>query len=335
MASVSIVILNYNGRNFLEKFLPTVVRYSEGHHIVVADNNSSDGSVSYLQEKYPKIHLIEFSENHGFCGGYNRALEKLQADYFVLLNSDIEVTENWVEPIIQLFEQDEQISAAQPKLLDYHQRDKFEYAGGAGGFMDIYGFPFCRGRIFDSIETDTGQYDDTIEIFWATGACFFVRANLFKKYGGFDESFFAHMEEIDLCWRMKSDGHKIYHCSKSVVYHVGGGTLAYHNPRKTYFNFRNSLLVLIKNLPMKSLVWKLIVRWAIDYVAIAKFIVTGQFKDALMVLKAHLYVWKNFNSTKGKKLHAQKHLVGTGQYQGFLLFQYYFKRVKKFKELHF
>ncbi len=336
MATVSVVILNYNGRDFLEKFLPSVIQHSKGHEIVVADNNSSDESVSFLRQNYPEIHLIIFRENHGFCGGYNRALEQLTADYFVLLNSDIEVTENWIGPIIELFENDEQIAAIQPKLLDYNDRSKFEYAGGAGGFMDLYGFPFCRGRFFDTIETDAGQYDDTVEIFWATGACFFIRANLFKAYHGFDEEFFAHMEEIDLCWRMKRDGYKIFNCSESTVYHVGGGTLAYRNPRKTYLNFRNSLMVLIKNLPKGSLAWKLIVRWLVDYAAIVKFLGSGQLNDAIMVLKAHLYILKNFNRIKGKKIHdTENTLILAGQFPGFLLFQYYFKRVRKFKDLHF
>lgn len=336
MATVSIVILNFNGRNFLEKFLPSIIKYSTGHEIVVADNNSSDGSISFLEQSFPEVRLIVFSENYGFCGGYNRALDQLDSDFFVIINSDVEVTENWIDPVIQLFEHDEKIAAIQPKILDYNFKDKFEYAGGAGGFIDRYGYPFCRGRIFDTIETDVGQYDDTREIFWATGACIFVRAKLFKSYGGFDEDFFAHMEEIDLCWRMKLDGYKVFYCGQSVVYHVGGGTLAYSNPRKTYLNFRNSLLLLIKNLPITSLIWKLPFRWLVDYVAATKFFLSGDIKDAFMVIKAHVYVGKNLIKTFKKRksqTKAVKNLAGI--FPKLLLFQYHIARLRKFSDLNF
>lgn len=336
MASVSIVILNFNGRHFLEKFLPSVVKHSDGYEIVVADNNSSDGSVDFLKESFPQLKLITFPENYGFCGGYNRALEQLNSDLFILLNSDIEVTENWIEPVIKLFENDDKIAAVQPKLLDFQFKDKFEYAGGAGGFIDKYGYPFCRGRIFDTIEADIGQYDDTREIFWASGACLFIRADLFSSFGGFDDDFFAHMEEIDLCWRMKQDGFKIYYCGESIVYHVGGGTLAYSNPRKTYFNFRNSLLVLIKNLPKQSLIWKIPIRWLVDYVAVAKFLFSGNAKDAFMIIKAHIYIWKNLVRTLKKRKsirETDKNL--TGLYPKFLLFGYHIARVRKFSDMNF
>lgn len=336
MARISIVILNYNGRAFLEKFLPSIIKFSPQCEIVVADNHSTDNSLEYLHKTHPQIRIIEFSENYGYCGGYNRALAQLDADYFVILNSDIEVTKNWMDPVIALFESDAQIAAVQPKLLDFNKKNKFEYAGGAGGYIDTFGYPFCRGRIFDTIETDSGQYDDTREVFWATGACFFVRAELFKKYAGFDEVFFAHMEEIDLCWRMKTDGLKVYYCGASVVYHVGGGTLTYANPRKTYFNFRNSLLVLIKNLPLAELVWKLPFRWLIDYVAVLKFILSGRFKDGLMIFKAHLYVILNYYSTYKTSRNGKKELKNpTGRYEKFLLFDYYFGKVRNFEDLKF
>lgn len=336
MAKISIVILNYNGRFFLEKFLPSVIKFSPSCEVVVADNHSTDQSIEFLKENYPQISLLEFQQNFGFCGGYNRALEDLNSEYFVILNSDIEVTENWIEPVISLFESDEKIAAIQPKLLDYNRKGKFEYAGGAGGFIDTFGYPFCRGRIFDTIETDNGQYDDTREVFWATGACFFIRGELFKHYGGFDESFFAHMEEIDLCWRMKKDGYKIYHCGESMVYHVGGGTLTYANPRKTYLNFRNSLLVLIKNLPPHELVWKLPMRWMIDYVAAAKFFLSGNFKDSLMIFKAHVYVIGHFSSTlKKRKKTLEKSLNRAGMYPKFLLFDYHIAGVRNFDDLKF
>ncbi len=336
MAKISIVILNYNGKTFLEKFLPSVIKFSPGCEVVVADNFSSDQSVAFLKEHYPQVRLLEFSQNFGFCGGYNRAIEKLDAEYFVILNSDIEVTENWIDPVISLFESDKNIAAIQPKLLDYHHKDKFEYAGGAGGFIDKLGYPFCRGRIFDTIETDTGQYNDTQEVFWATGACFFIRGELFKSYGGFDESFFAHMEEIDLCWRMKKDGYSIYYCGDSEVYHVGGGTLTYANPRKTYLNFRNSLMVIIKNLSFGDLIWKLPARWTIDYVAILKFLISGDFRDSLMVIKAHFYVIRHFSETlKKRKKTGKRSFNSKGIFPKSLLFSYHIARVRNFSDLKF
>lgn len=336
MASVSIVILNYNGRHFLEKFLPIVLKYSKGCEVVVADNHSSDGSLDLLKNLFPEVQIITFNRNYGFCGGYNRALTQLNSDFFVLLNSDIEVTENWIEPVISLFESDNKIAAVQPKLLDYNTKNKFEYAGGAGGFIDKFGYPFCRGRLFETIEHDHGQYNNTREIFWASGACLFIRGDLFKKYGGFDEDFFAHMEEIDLCWRMKIDGYKVLYCAESVIYHVGGGTLAYSNPRKTYLNFRNSLLLLLKNLPKRKLPSKLLFRWLMDYVAALKFILSGDYNDAFMIIKAHIYVLKNLKKTLNKRklsISSKEKLVGV--YQKSLLFSYHIARVRKFINLKF
>jgi GT2 family glycosyltransferase len=334
MATVSIVILNFNGKHFLEKFLPQVIQFSPGHEIVVADNHSTDESVNFLHTTFPTVRIIAFDENLGFCQGYNMALKQITSDFCVILNSDIEVTEGWLDPILGMLKSDPKIAAVQPKLLDYHHRDKFEYAGGAGGFMDKFGYPFCRGRIFESIETDYGQYDDNCEIFWATGACLIIRAELFRKYHGFDVDFFAHMEEIDLCWRMKQDGYKVMYCAKSVVYHVGGGTLPPSNPRKTYLNFRNSLLVLIKNLPVAELLVKVPFRWLIDYVAVLKFIADGKWEDAKMILKAHWYISthiihfirkRNAGSIGFKKI--------TGVFDGFLLFQYHLAGVRKFTDL--
>ena len=336
MASVSIVILNYNGRPHLEKFLPSVIKNSPDCEIVIADNNSSDDSVDFLNKHYPETRLIVHDQNYGFSGGYNRAIAQINSEICVILNSDIEVFENWLNPVLELFEKNEKIAAIQPKLLDYNFREKFEYAGGAGGFIDKFGYPFCRGRIFETIETDTGQYNNTREIFWASGACLFIRTKLFKSFGGFDEDFFAHMEEIDLCWRMKKSGYKVFYCGDSVVYHVGGGTLAYANPRKTYLNFRNSLLVLIKNLPVTALMWKLPFRWIIDYLAVIKFLMSGDFMDALMILKAHIYVWGNLmkNIKKRKNIpHSNENF--TGIYPKFLLFTYHIARVRKFSDLKF
>ncbi len=336
MATVSIVILNFNGRHFLEKFLPGVIQFSPGHEIVVADNHSSDDSISFLKATFPEVRILEFDKNLGFCQGYNMALQQVTSDFFVILNSDIEVIEGWLEPILGMLKSDLKIAAVQPKLLDYHNRDRFEYAGGAGGFIDKYGYPFCRGRLFESIETDYGQYDDIREVFWATGACFVIRAELFRKYHGFDADFFAHMEEIDLCWRMKKDGYKVMYCGKSAVYHVGGGTLPHSNPKKTYLNFRNSLLVLIKNLPFPEQVVKVPFRLMIDYVAVLKFIVDGKWKDAGMILKAHWYISthimhfirkRNAGSIGFKKI--------TGVFDGFLLFHYHLAGVRKFTDLRF
>jgi GT2 family glycosyltransferase len=336
MATVSIVILNFNGKHFLEKFLPGVIQFSPGHEIVVADNHSTDESLNFLSATFPEVRIIAFGENLGFCQGYNMALQQITSDIFVILNSDIEVTEGWLDPILGLLKSDPKIAAVQPKLLDYQKRNKFEYAGGAGGFIDKYGYPFCRGRLFESIETDYGQYDDTREIFWATGACLIIRAELFRKYHGFDADFFAHMEEIDLCWRMKRDGYKVMYCGNSVVCHVGGGTLPPSNPQKTYLNFRNSLIVLIKNLPVAELLVKVPFRWLIDYVAVLKFIVDGKWKDASMIFKAHWYIFTHiihFIGKRGAATTGFKKIAGV--YNGFLLFQYHLAGVRKFTDLNY
>ena len=336
MSSVSVVILNHNGKHHLQRFIPSVIKYSPGCEIVIADNKSDDGSLEYIKISFPEVKIISFDINYGFCEGYNKALSQLTSEYFILLNSDIEVTENWIEPILKLFVSDKSIAAAQPKLLDLKTRNKFEYAGGAGGFIDRFGYPFCRGRIFETIETDHGQYDDTTEIFWASGACLFIRAELFKKYGGFDKDFFAHMEEIDLCWRLKQDGYKIYYCGESTIYHIGGGTLAYANPTKIYLNFRNSLLVLVKNLPSNTLILSLCFRWFMDHIASLKFLVTGNVQDSVMVFKAHIYIWRNLLSIyRKRKSLKQSDSQLTGVYNKILLFTYHIARVRKFSELKF
>ena len=245
MTKTAVVILNWNGKKFLEQFLPYVIKHSSSDaEVIVADNASNDDSVEFLKNNYPEIQIINNNENGGFSKGYNEALSKIDAEYYVLLNSDIEVTENWIKPIIDLMDSDKSIAVCQPKLRSYHQKEMFEYAGAAGGFIDKYGYPFCRGRIFNSIEVDNGQYDDTCEVFWATGAAMFVRAELYHKFGGLDNDFFAHMEEIDFCWRLKNEGYKIMYCADSVVYHVGGGTLPKNSSRKTFLNFRNNFNLL-------------------------------------------------------------------------------------------
>jgi GT2 family glycosyltransferase len=293
MDKVAIVILNYNGRNFLEKFLPSVIRYSSAYTVYVADSASNDDSVIWMRANYPQIQLIRLSNNHGYAGGYNRALAEIKADYYVLLNSDVEVTPNWLNPMIQLLDEQPQIAACQPKLLAYDNKTQFEYAGAAGGYLDWLGYAYCRGRIFEHCEMDRGQYDTAVPVFWASGACLFIRAELFHKMGGFDEDFFAHMEEIDLCWRLHIGGYQVYCCPKSVVYHVGGGTLPPSNPFKTYLNYRNSLAMLYKNLPSDQK-WKIILfRLILDGISAVRYLPKGQWRDIWAIVKAHFkfYAW--------------------------------------------
>lgn len=287
MTKVAVVILNYNGKAFLQKFLPEVIRHSEGHEVWVADNASSDQSLEWVKSRDLPVKTLSFTVNEGYAGGYNRALSQIEADYYVLLNSDIEVTENWIGPIIDYMEADPQIAACQPKICAYDLPTHFEYAGAAGGYMDYLGYPFCRGRIFDTREKDTGQYDDSTDVFWATGACLFVRAEAFHRMKGFDETFFAHMEEIDLCWRLKREGYRVTYCGDSKVYHVGGGTLHKSNPRKTFLNYRNNLLMLYKNLDRAER-WKVLpVRLILDGVSSVRYIAAGAFPDVLAIVRAH------------------------------------------------
>ncbi len=312
----AIVILNWNGRQYLEKFLqPAITRSREHARIIVADNGSTDGSAEYLERFLPDIEIIRFETNLGFTGGYNSALKMIEAKYYVLMNTDIEVSDNWLLPVLKLMESDKEIGACQPKILQYHYREMFEYAGAAGGFIDFLGYPFCRGRIFNTLEKDNGQYDKhDNEVFWASGACMFIRADCFHDTGGFDEHFFAHMEEIDLCWRLKRIGKKIVCCTDSLVYHVGGGTLPKTNPRKTYFNFRNSLWVIAKNLPSGKFYWVLLLRIALDNIAALKFFLDGYLRDSFAVLRAHvdfwrkLYTMRKFSRKYGNKEVSKKYL---------------------------
>jgi len=248
----AIVILNWNGEALLERYLPIVVQYSGKTDIYIADNGSTDGSVAYVKENFPNVNIIQNSSNNGFAKGYNDALKQVDADIYCLLNSDVEVTPGWLEPIKDAFLKFPDASIIQPKILDLLKRDYFEYAGAAGGFLDQFGYPFCRGRIFQTIEKDEGQYDDTTEIFWATGASMFIKSDVFDSLGGFDEDYFAHQEEVDLCWRAQNKGLKVYYVGASYVYHLGGSTLSNMNPKKTFLNFRNSLFSITKNLPRKK-----------------------------------------------------------------------------------
>jgi GT2 family glycosyltransferase len=284
---VAVVILNWNGKKLLEQFLPSVVQYSKEATVYVADNASTDDSVAFVKEQFPEVAVVINATNTGYAGGYNEALQHIEADVYALVNSDIEVTENWLQPIIKTFQEEPTTAIIQPKILDFKNKDYFEYAGAAGGFIDQYGYPFCRGRIFNTLEKDLGQYDTNQEIFWASGACFFIRRSVYKELKGFDTSFFAHQEEIDLCWRAINKGHTIKYLFESKVYHVGGATLQQGNPKKTELNFRNSLLMLTKNLPKKVLFRVLFIRMILDGIAGMKFLLEGQPKHLLAVLKAH------------------------------------------------
>ncbi|HEX7415033.1 MAG TPA: glycosyltransferase family 2 protein [Bacteroidia bacterium] len=336
-SKVAIVILNFNGKNLLQKFLPSVIQYSENATIYVADNASSDDSCLYILEHYPEIKIIALKENYGFAKGYNEALKQVDADYFVLLNSDVEVTTNWISPIINLMDSDKTIAAAQPKILSYNNKTEFEYAGACGGFIDKYGYPFCRGRVFNTLEKDRGQYNNAIEIFWATGACLFIRATVFKELKGFDEFYFAHMEEIDLCWRMNNTGHKVMVVPQSIVYHVGGGTLDKLSPQKTFLNFRNSLLSLTKNNSSGVLFFKLITRLVLDGVAGIKFFIEGTPKHTWAIVKAHFSFYGNLSNTLQlrKDIKSLKDYKPCNKqiYQGSIVFDYYLKKRKLFSEL--
>lgn len=323
MTKVAVVILNYNGQKFLEKFLPSVTENNDGYEVIVADNASTDNSIDFLRSNYPNLKTIQLSNNEGFAGGYNNALRKIESEYYVLLNSDVEVTSNWVKPLIGLMDADKTIAACQPKIRSYHQKTHFEYAGAAGGYIDWLGYPFCRGRVFDSYEQDFGQYDDTKEVFWATGACMFVRAEVFHQLGGFDTHFFAHMEEIDLCWRIKNAGHKIMYSSASTVYHVGGGTLHKSNPRKTFLNYRNGLAMLYKNLPSDKLFTTILLRLVLDGISGIKLLIDGSFADFLAVIKAHFAFYAMI-----PKLERKSPKNVSGIYQKSIVWEYFVKKQK-------
>ncbi len=339
MKDVAIVILNWNGRQFLEDFLPSVTTHSDDATIVVADNGSTDDSISFLEHNYPSIELIRHEVNHGFCDGYNKALEQLKEyKYYVLLNSDVEVTPGWLSPLIQLLEENDKIAACQPKIKSFNERDMFEHAGAAGGFIDKLGYIFCRGRIFTHLEKDEGQYNDLCEIFWATGACLTIRSKVYHEMGGLDSSFFAHMEEIDLCWRIKNHGHSIYYCGTSEVYHVGGGTLHKSNPRKTFLNFRNGLVLLFKNLPKRQFLPILLFRMILDGVAFIDFIAVGYPRDAWAIFRAHVSFYKNITIWLRGRRKAQKEIIKTNHkeiYAGSIVWRHFILKMKSFKDLNF
>ena len=329
----AIVILNWNGRKMLERFLPSVTASTTGDaEVIIADNGSTDDSIEFLRENYPMLKLIQFDKNYGFADGYNKALAQIEADYYVLLNDDVEVTPGWTDSVVKMMESDDSIAIAQPKLLMYDQRDTFEYAGGAGGFIDSYGYPFCRGRIFSTIEKDNGQYDDSREIFWASGAAMFVKSSVWKEMSGLDGDFFAHMEEIDFCWRCKNRGYKVVYCPDAVVYHVGGGTLPKSSPFKTQLNFRNNLAMLYKNLPEKRRGKVIRLRIVLDWVAAVTFLLQGKGGEFKAVFKAHkeYHQWKPSLREKRSKLNP--HEVSC-VYKGKLLIDYHLRGKKHFSQL--
>jgi GT2 family glycosyltransferase len=330
MNKIAVVILNWNGEKLLQQFLPSILQYSENATVYVADNASTDNSIAILKSNFPTVKIIENSSNFGFAQGYNEALQFVQEPYYVLVNSDIEVTENWLKPVIELFETDPEIAIIQPKILDFKKKTHFEYAGAAGGFIDKYGFPFCRGRIFDTVEEDQGQYDEETEIFWASGACFFIRKEVYDKLKGFDADFFAHQEEIDLCWRAFNLGYKAKYTSKSVVYHVGGATLDASNPKKTYLNFRNSLFMLLKNIPKNKLFAILLIRMILDGIAGTKFLFQGKFQHFGAILKAH-YSFYN----KSIVFYHKRNVIQNEKYYkvNSVVYLYFMKTKKQFSNL--
>ncbi len=301
MKKIAVVILNWNGAKLLKEFLPSVVKYSSEATIYVIDNASTDDSLLVLKEDFPSVKIIQNKENFGFAQGYNEGLQNIEEEIYCLVNSDIEVTENWLTPILSHFEQHSNTAIVQPKILDYKKKTHFEYAGAGGGFIDKFGYPYCRGRIFDTIEEDKGQYNDTRKIFWASGACFFIRKNVFRELKGFDTDFFAHQEEIDLCWRSFNRGYDTFYCGQSTVYHLGGGTLSSSNPRKTFLNFRNSLLMLTKNLPTQSLLFILFGRLILDGIAGIQLLFKGKLKHFISILKAHFSFYALFFKTINKR----------------------------------
>ncbi|GAB7257561.1 glycosyltransferase family 2 protein [uncultured Polaribacter sp.] len=303
----AIVILNWNGKKLLEQFLPSVVNFSLNEaEVYVADNASTDSSISFIKENYPSVKIIKNPTNGGYAKGYNDSLQAIDADIYCLLNSDVEVTKNWLKPVLTVFKNDDETAIIQPKLLDFKNKTKFEYAGAAGGFIDLYGYPYCRGRIFNSLETDQNQFDDTSEIFWASGACLFIRANVYHKLGGFDEDYFAHQEEIDLCWRTQNIGYKVKYVGASTVYHVGGATLQETNPHKTFLNFRNSLLNVVKNVPKKWFLFVIFSRLILDGIAGLKFLLELRPIHTFAVIKAHFSFYKNFYKYLQKRKLLQK-----------------------------
>ncbi|KYG82665.1 glycosyltransferase family 2 protein [Roseivirga echinicomitans] len=335
MSKISVALLNYNGKTHLENFLPSVVQFSTGYDIVVIDNGSSDDTLQFLKSNYPTVRIISYAENHGFCGGYNKALKELEHEFVVLLNTDVQVTEGWIEPILELMESDSNLAAVQPKILDLKKKTHFEYAGASGGYLDILGYPFCRGRVFHTIEEDKNQYQETQDVFWASGASLFVRRSAYFEAGGLDEDFFAHMEEIDLCWRFWNLGYKVKVCPESVVYHLGGGTLDKSSPRKTYLNFRNGLTILLKNENTADFFWKFPVRLFLDWLAIAQFSVLSGLPHGLAIIRAHFDFMRSIPRQIRKRKSSIRISQNNPRYNGLVIWDYFIKQKKTYRKINF
>ena len=328
----AIIILNWNGQKLLEQFLPSVVNFSsELAEIYIADNASTDSSIKFVNKFYPSIKIIENTTNEGYAKGYNDALAAVDADIYCLLNSDVEVTKDWLKPILEVFKKEEKTAIIQPKLLDFKDKTKFEYAGGAGGFLDIYGYPYCRGRVFNDLETDNGQFNDVSDIFWASGACLFIRSKIYHQLDGLDEDYFAHQEEIDLCWRTQNIGYKVKYVGTSTVFHIGGATLQETNPQKTYLNFRNSLLNVVKNVPKKWFLFVVFSRLILDGIAGIKFLIELRPVHTFAILRAHISFYKNFFKFLAKRKKLQKNQ--DYNLHTSIVWQYFILGRKKFKDL--
>ncbi len=338
MIKTAVVILNWNGLEFLRMFLEDVIKYSSGDdtEVWVADNGSTDGSAEWVADNFSNARLIRLDSNFGFAGGYNRALEKIEAGYYVLLNSDVRVTEGWLRPLVSYMDENEETAACQPRILSWHNPGSFEYAGAAGGYIDRYGFTFCRGRIFDHVEKDSGQYDNNRDVFWASGACMIIRAEAYRRCGGFDDDFFAHMEEVDLCWRLGYEGYRFACIPGSVVYHVGGGTLPYDSAQKAYLNFRNNLFLLYKNLPEKNFHRVLFVRKLLDGIAAMAFALKGKFRSTIAVLRAHISYYKSIGALRRKREEIMRRRVRHNVepvMNKSLVFEFYVRGIKTFSSL--
>jgi len=333
----AVVILSYNGRKWHELFLPKIVEQAkDGYDVIVVDNASTDDTYQYLLDNYPTIKTLQIAVNHGFANGYFEALKQIQAKYYVLLSSDFEVTDGWFPPLVKAMDTHPQLAACQPRIRYWREREYFEYAGAGGGFMDNLGYLFCRGRIFSTLEKDEGQYNDDIEVFWASGGCFMVRAELYHSMGGLDHDLYAHMEEVDLCWRLKNAGYSIGYIGSSIVYHVGGSVISYGSPQKLYYNFRNSLILLFKNEKTSKLLWLFPLRFILDGVAGLQLLLQGKFKETATIVKAHFHFYKTLG-TWIKRRRENKKLITIrnheGIYGGSVVWQYFIGGKKKFPEL--
>ena len=335
--TLSVVLLSYNSRDYLERFIPILLRYTPPEHeIIIVNNGSTDDTESFLNDNYPNLRVIKIEINKGFTNGYKESLKQIDATYYCLLSSDVEVSENWIEPILKVFESDSNVAVCQPKIKSWHNRNEFEYAGASGGYLDKYGYLFCRGRLFYTVEKDNGQYNDNVEIFWASGACFFVKSDVYHKLGGLDDDFFAHMEEVDLCWRIKNAGYKVMAVPGSEVFHVGGSIISYGSASKTYRNYRNNLILLTKNLPLHELIWKLPFRLFLDGIAFFHLLFTGEVKQAFTIIRSHMSFHVRFPYWIKKRISTRKMVkknCDVSFYHKSIVWKYFIGGSRKFSEL--